>query len=60
MFQRLEDQIRVNKYMISDKLPKELEQRAANVTLLEKIVAAGNPKPSELEQIQDKVRRFEC
>ena len=60
VFQRLEDQIRVNKYMISDKLPKELEQRAANVTLLEKIVAAGNPKPSELEQIQDKVRRFEC
>lgn len=55
MLQRAEDAVRVNKYMIKEKLMKEIQQQTRNLVLMEKLLAGPNPSQSDLAVISQKV-----
>lgn len=52
---RLEEEIKINSYMVSEKLPKELEATRCTVQYLQKIVAEPAMGQSDLQELQDKV-----
>ena len=56
LIQRAEDAIRVNQYMINEKLNKETQQTTANITLMEKVLAAPNPTSADLQVVAQKVK----
>ena len=56
LIQRAEDAIRVNQYMIKEKLNKETQQTTANITLMEKVLAAPNPTSADLQVVAQKVK----
>uniref|UniRef100_H3BA04 Intraflagellar transport protein 81 homolog n=1 Tax=Latimeria chalumnae TaxID=7897 RepID=H3BA04_LATCH len=56
LMKRLEEEIKFNSYMVTDKLPKELESKKKGVQYLQKVVmepAMGQP---ELNELEDKIR----
>lgn len=55
LLQRAEDAIRVNHYMINEKLSKEIQQKMADVEQMEKVLAAPNPNPADLHLVAQKV-----
>ena len=57
LIQRAEDAIRVNQYMINEKLNKETQQVTASIALMEKVLAAPNPTSADLQLVVQKVKR---
>lgn len=55
LLQRAEDAVRVNQYMINDKLNKETQLVTANIALMEKLLAAPNPTSTDLQLVIQKV-----
>lgn len=53
---RLEEEIKFNSYMVSDKLPKELESKRRMVQYLQKVVSEPAMGQAELGELEDKVR----
>ena len=53
--QRLHDTIRVNRYMTDDKLPKEIENRAHAIGMLNNALKSANPKVEDIQEIKQKV-----
>jgi hypothetical protein len=58
MMQRAEDAIRVNQYMINEKLNKETQQTTASIALMEKVLAAPNPNSADLQLVVQKVKKL--
>jgi hypothetical protein len=56
LIQRAEDAIRVNQYMINEKLTKETQQITASIALMEKVLAAPNPTSADLQIVVQKVK----
>lgn len=52
---RLEEEIKINSYMVSEKLPKELEGTRRTVKYLQKIAAEPAMGQADLQELQDKV-----
>lgn len=52
---RLEEEVKINSYMVSEKLPKELEATRRTVQYLQKIAAEPAMGQSDLQELQDKV-----
>lgn len=55
LLQRAEDAIRVNQYMINEKLSKEIQQKSNTVLLMEKVLAAPTPNSNDLQLVTQKV-----
>lgn len=53
---RLEEEIKINSYMVSEKLPKELESRIRTDQYLQKVVSEPAMGQAELQELDDKVR----
>lgn len=52
---RIEEEIKINSYMVSEKLPKELEGMRRTVQFLQKIAAEPAMGQSDLQEFEDKV-----
>lgn len=53
---RLEEEIKINSYMVSEKLPKELEAMRRAVQYLQKVAAEPAMGQADLQELEDKVR----
>nr|XP_006640482.1 PREDICTED: intraflagellar transport protein 81 homolog [Lepisosteus oculatus] len=58
LMKRLEEEIKFNTYMVSDKLPKELESKKKTVQYLQKVVAEPAMGQSELGELENKIREI--
>ncbi|XP_064822181.1 intraflagellar transport protein 81 homolog [Oncorhynchus masou masou] len=56
LMKRLEEEIKFNSYMVSDKLPKELESKRRMVHYLQKVVSEPAMGQAELGELEDKIR----
>lgn len=54
---RLEEEIKVNTYIVMEKLPKELECTRRSLQLLQKVSSEPTLGPAELQELEDKVSR---
>lgn len=52
---RLEEEIKINSYMVSEKLPKELEAMRRAVQYLQKVAAEPAMGQADLQELEDKV-----
>lgn len=57
---RLEEEIKFNSYMVSDKVPKELERMRRKVHYLQKVASEPAMGHTELAELEDKVSRIYC
>lgn len=53
---RLAEEIKINSYMVSEKLPKELEGMRRTVQYLQKIASEPAMGQADLHELEDKVR----
>lgn len=53
---RLEEEIKINSYMVSEKLPKELEGMRYTVQYLQKVASEPAMGRADLQEMEDKVR----
>lgn len=53
---RLEEELKINSYMVSEKLPKELEAMRRTVQYLQKVAAEPAMGQADLQDLEDKVR----
>lgn len=53
---RLEEEIKINSYMVSEKLPKELEAMRRTVQYLQKIASEPAMGQADVQELEDKVR----
>lgn len=53
---RLEEEIKINSYMVSEKLPKELEGMRQTVQYLQKVASEPAMGQADLQELEDKVR----
>ena len=53
---RLEEEIKINSYMVSEKLPKELEGMRRTVQYLQKVASEPAMGQADLQELEDKVR----
>ncbi|XP_014027175.1 intraflagellar transport protein 81 homolog [Salmo salar] len=58
LMKRLEEEIKFNSYMVSDKLPKELESKRRMVQYLQKVVSEPAMGQAELGELEDKIREI--
>ncbi|KAK6306536.1 hypothetical protein J4Q44_G00234610 [Coregonus suidteri] len=56
LMKRLEEEIKFNSYMVSDKLPKELESKRRMVQYLQNVVSEPDMGQAELGELEDKIR----
>ncbi|KAJ7994081.1 hypothetical protein DPEC_G00262230 [Dallia pectoralis] len=56
LMKRLEEEIKFNSYMVSDKLPKELEGKRRMVQYLRKVVGEPAMGQAELRELEEKIR----
>lgn len=54
---RLEEEIKINSYMVSEKLPKELEGMRRTVQFLQKVASEPAMGQADLQELEDKVWR---
>lgn len=52
---RLEEEIKINSYMVSEKLPKELEGMRHAVQFLQKVASDPAMGQADLQELEDKV-----
>ncbi|XP_010874568.1 intraflagellar transport protein 81 homolog isoform X2 [Esox lucius] len=58
LMKRLEEEIKFNSYMVSDKLPKELEGKRRMVEYLQKVVCEPAMGQAELRELEEKIREI--
>ncbi|KAL6114709.1 ift81 [Pungitius sinensis] len=56
LMKRLEEEIKINSYMVSEKLPKELEGMRRTVQYLQKIASEPAMGQADLQELEDKIR----
>ncbi|XP_071378181.1 intraflagellar transport protein 81 homolog isoform X1 [Centroberyx affinis] len=56
LMKRLEEEIKINSYMVSEKLPKELENKRRTVQYLQKVVSEPAMGQAELQVLEDKIK----
>lgn len=55
---RLEEEIKINSYMVTEKLPKELQGTKRTVQYLQKILAEPAVSQVDLQELDNKVRTW--
>ena len=58
VLQRVEDAVRVNHYLLSDKLPKDIRQRNEHIAVVDNLLRTPDPSPAQLQQLLQKVNFF--
>ncbi|KAK2156371.1 hypothetical protein LSH36_215g03007 [Paralvinella palmiformis] len=58
LFKRLEEELKVNEYMVKEKFPKEIEMRKKAVTELQRIVAEPAMGQADLGEIKNKIDKI--
>ncbi|KAL6459164.1 hypothetical protein MHYP_G00326360 [Metynnis hypsauchen] len=58
LVKRLEEEIKFNSYMVSDKLPKELERMRRKVHYLQKVASEPAMGHAELAELEDKIKQL--
>ncbi|KAL0979540.1 hypothetical protein UPYG_G00186350 [Umbra pygmaea] len=58
LMKRLEEEIKFNSYMVTDKLPKELESKKRMVQYLQKVVSEPAMGHAELSELEGKIREI--
>ncbi|XP_078083589.1 intraflagellar transport protein 81 homolog [Mustelus asterias] len=58
LMKRLDEEIKFNTYMVSDKLPKELESKKKTVHYLQKVVAEPAMGHSDLSELEAKIQEI--
>ncbi|XP_041957485.1 intraflagellar transport protein 81 homolog [Alosa sapidissima] len=56
VMKRLEEEIKFNSYMVTDKLPKEVQSKRVAVQYLQKVASEPAMGQAELAQLEDKIR----
>ncbi|XP_012673245.1 intraflagellar transport protein 81 homolog [Clupea harengus] len=56
VMKRLEEETKFNSYMVTDKLPKELQSKRAGVQYLQKVASEPAMGQAELAELEDKIR----
>ncbi|KAK1892674.1 Intraflagellar transport protein 81 like [Dissostichus eleginoides] len=56
LMKRLEEEIKINSYMVSEKLPKELEAMRRSVQYLQKISSEPAMGQADLQELEDKIK----
>ncbi|XP_029296543.1 intraflagellar transport protein 81 homolog isoform X1 [Cottoperca gobio] len=56
LMKRLEEEIKINSYMVSEKLPKELEGMRRTVQYLQKIGSEPAMGQADLQELEDKIK----
>uniref|UniRef100_A0AAQ5Y0N0 Intraflagellar transport protein 81 homolog n=1 Tax=Amphiprion ocellaris TaxID=80972 RepID=A0AAQ5Y0N0_AMPOC len=56
LMKRLEEEIKVNSYMVSEKLPKELEGMRRTVHYLQKVALEPAMGQADLQELEDKIK----
>ncbi|KAM4617060.1 intraflagellar transport protein 81 homolog [Polymixia lowei] len=56
LMKRLEEEIKINSYMVSEKLPKELESKRRVVQYLQKVASEPSMGQAELQELEDKIK----
>ncbi|KAM3868391.1 intraflagellar transport protein 81 homolog [Diretmus argenteus] len=56
LMKRLEEEIKINSYMVSEKLPKELESRKRTVQYLQKVVSEPAMGQADLQELENKIK----
>ncbi|KAL7392293.1 hypothetical protein ABVT39_022467 [Epinephelus coioides] len=59
LMKRLEEEIKINSYMVSEKLPKELEGMRRTVQYLQKIAAEPAMGQADLQELEDKIKEVD-
>uniref|UniRef100_A0A3Q3X3K2 Intraflagellar transport protein 81 homolog n=1 Tax=Mola mola TaxID=94237 RepID=A0A3Q3X3K2_MOLML len=59
LMNRLEEEIKINSYMVSEKLPKELEGMRRTVQFLQKIAAEPAMGQADLQELEDKIKEVD-
>lgn len=58
LVQKLEESIKVNSYLVKEKLPKEIATQRKYINDLQKIISQPALSRSDLDQINSKVRLY--
>lgn len=56
LLRRLEEEAKINSYMVSEKLPRELEAMRRSVHFLQKVAAEPAMGQADLQELEEKVR----
>ncbi|KAG8011673.1 Intraflagellar transport protein 81-like protein [Nibea albiflora] len=59
LMKRLEEEIKINSYMVSEKLPKELEGMRRTVQFLHKIASEPAMGQADLQELEDKIKEVD-
>ncbi|XP_051277960.1 intraflagellar transport protein 81 homolog isoform X2 [Dicentrarchus labrax] len=59
LMKRLEEEIKINSYMVSEKLPKELEGMRRTVQYLQKIASEPAMGQADLQELEDKIKEVD-
>ncbi|KPP60497.1 hypothetical protein Z043_121502, partial [Scleropages formosus] len=58
LMKRLEEEIKINTYMVNEKLPKELESRRRAVQFLQKLVAEPAMGQDDLRELEEQINQL--
>ncbi|CAL8247866.1 unnamed protein product [Merluccius merluccius] len=56
LMRRLEEEIKINTYIVMEKLPKELESTRRMLHFLQKVASEPTVGPAELQDLEDKIK----
>uniref|UniRef100_A0A1A8R7I7 Intraflagellar transport protein 81 homolog n=2 Tax=Nothobranchius TaxID=28779 RepID=A0A1A8R7I7_9TELE len=56
LMKRLEEEIKINSYMVSEKLPKELEGMRRTVQYLQKVASEPAMDQADIQELEDKIK----
>ncbi|CAL8251305.1 unnamed protein product [Boreogadus saida] len=56
LMRRLEEEIKINTYIVMEKLPKELESTRRSLHFLQKVASEPSLGPAELQEMEDKIK----
>ncbi|XP_060928003.1 intraflagellar transport protein 81 homolog isoform X2 [Limanda limanda] len=59
LMKRLEEEIKINSYMVSEKLPKELERMRVSVQYLQKVASEPAMGQADLQELEDKIKEVD-
>nr|XP_046242207.1 intraflagellar transport protein 81 homolog isoform X1 [Scatophagus argus] len=59
LMKRLEEEIKINSYMVSEKLPKELDSMRRTVQYLQKIASEPAMGQADLQELEDKIKEVD-
>ncbi|KAM4745652.1 intraflagellar transport protein 81 homolog [Anableps anableps] len=59
LMKRLEEEIKINSYMVTEKLPKELEGMRRTVQYMQKVASEPAMGQSDLQEMEDKIKEVD-